>query len=234
MTRPDGAAGQHGANTIRAYLSRRWEPIFFLVVTLLLIAQVLLFVSSETSVLASTSAAVAAFFQFESFIAYRFAYLATPMFYLLLLYLLVCRSWPSWARHFLDVIGIYIVARIFVQLIGLNLLVFDSVTPRFTLITQLLFFLPYSLLVWGWIYWRLDELFGSDNYKLFQIDCEQAPRQRPIDYLVASLTSAFSATISGIRGRSARAKLLLLVHGIFVYDLMGLTLSRAVALIQSN
>lgn len=69
---------------------------------------------------------------------------------------------------------------------------------------------------------------------MFTIDCEQAPHQRPIDYLVASLSSAFSASISGIRARSARAKLLLLVHGFFVYDLMGLTLSRAVALIQSK
>jgi len=234
MTRPDDTAGRHGANTIRAYLSRRWEPLFLIVVTLLLIAQVLLFVSSETSVLASTSAAVAAFFQVESFIAYRFAFLASPMFYLPLLYLLVCRRRPFWARHFLDVVGIYIVARMFVQLIGLNLLVFDSVTPRFTLITQLLFFLPYSLLVWGWIYWRIDELFGNADYRLFQIECEHSPRQRPIDYLVASLSTAFSASISGIKARSARAKLLLLVHGIFFYDLMGLTLSRAVALIQSN
>lgn len=50
---------------------------------------------------------------------------------------------------FLDCIGIYIVTRMFMQLIGLILLVFDSVKPRFTLITQLLMFLPYSLLVWG-------------------------------------------------------------------------------------
>ncbi|MFM7269986.1 MAG: hypothetical protein ACKOZT_15625 [Cyanobium sp.] len=222
------------SNSIRAYLSRRWEPIFFIVVALLLLAQVYLFVSSELSVFTSTSGAAADYARLEGFIANHLAYWVSPVIFLPLFYLLACRRRPSWTRHFLDGVGIYIVVRMFVQVIGLNLLVFDSVTPRFTLITQLVFFLPYSLLVWGWIYWRLDELWGEDDRRLFQIDCEQAPYQRPIDYLVASLSSAFSASISGIKGRSARAKLLLLVHGFFVYDLMGLTLSRAVALIQSK
>lgn len=130
-------------------------------------------------------------------------------------------------------VGIYVVVRMCIQLMGLNLLVFDLITPRFTLIVQLLFFLPYSLLVWGWIYWRLDARAGAANRQWFRLDGDHAI-QRPIDYLVASFSSVFSASISGIKGRSARARMLILVHGFFVYDLMGLTLSRAVALIQSK
>jgi hypothetical protein len=233
LRRPSGDR-QRFTGSIRAYLSRRWEPSFFIGATLLLMAQVYLFVSSEISVFTAKGGAVAFFAQFESLMAHRLAYLATPTIFLPMIYLLVSGDRPGWSRWFLDVVGGYIVVRMFMQLIGLNLLVFDKVTPRFTLITQLLFFLPYSLLVWGWIYWRLDSLWGKEDRRLFQIDCERAPYQRPIDYLVASLSSAFSASISGIKGRSARAKLLLLVHGFFVYDLMGLTLSRAVALIQSK
>jgi hypothetical protein len=44
----------------------------------------------------------------------------------------------------------------------------------------------------------------------------------------------FSASISAIKGRSARARILLLLHGFVIYDVMGLTLSRAVALVQAK
>jgi hypothetical protein len=120
-----------------------------------------------------------------------------------------------------------------IQLIGLNILAFDSVTPKFLLITQLLFFLPYSLSIWGWIYWRLDVIARSKSRLFYRLDCEGS-QPRPIDYFVASFSSVFSATISGIKGNSARARVLILVHGFLIYDIMGLTLSRAIALVQSH
>jgi|UniRef100_UPI0040477A63 hypothetical protein len=97
-------------------------------------------------------------------------------------------------------------------LIGWNLLIFDVTSSRFVLITQLLFFLPYSLLVWGWVYWRLDTDAGRGQQQLFRLDIEgEIPR--PIDYLVASFSSVFSASIRGIKGRSAWARVLILLHG---------------------
>jgi hypothetical protein len=118
-------------------------------------------------------------------------------------------------------------------LIGLNILVFDVTSSRFLLITQLLFFLPYALLVWGWVYWRLDTSAGSKQRQFFRLDIE-GENARPVDYLLASFSSVFSASISSIKGRSARAKALILFHGIVIYDVMGLTLSRAVALVQTK
>lgn len=67
----------------------------------------------------------------------------------------------------------------------------------------------------------------------FRLDCEGS-QPRPIDYFVASFSSVFSATISGIKGNSARARILILAHGFVIYDIMGLTLSRAIALVQSH
>jgi hypothetical protein len=120
-----------------------------------------------------------------------------------------------------------------IQLIGLNILVFDSVSSRFLLITQLLFFLPYSLLVWGWIYWRLDASVRGGQRCLFRLDCE-AEVPRPIDYFVASFSSVFSPSINAIKGKSARSRVLILGHGFLIYNVMGLTLSRAVALVQGR
>ncbi|MCS5698419.1 hypothetical protein NZK32_05095 [Cyanobium sp. FGCU-52] len=119
------------------------------------------------------------------------------------------------------------------QFIGLNVLVFDSVSSRFILVTQLLFFLPNSLLVWGWIYWRLDQVDSGRQNRLFHLDLDgKAPR--PIDYFVASFSSVFSASISAIKGTSARARILILAHGFVISDVMGLTLSRAISLVQSQ
>jgi hypothetical protein len=71
------------------------------------------------------------------------------------------------------------------------------------------------------------------NRRFFQLDCERSA-PRPVDYLVASFSTVFSASISAIKGRTARAKALIIVHGFFVYDVMGLIFSRAVALVQAR
>jgi hypothetical protein len=44
----------------------------------------------------------------------------------------------------------------------------------------------------------------------------------------------FSGSISAIKGRSAQPRILLLLHGFVIYDVMGLILSRAVALVQAK
>lgn len=222
--------GQHRSTPLRQLLSR-WEILFFLAVDILLGLQVFFFNSNIQS-LAGIHGAVAVLAWFESFVADH-AYAMAPVILLPLIYLLCCPNKPTWGRHCLDGLGIYIIFRMVIQLIGLNILVFDSLTSRFLLISQLLLFLPYSLLVWGWIYWRLDTFARDRNHPLFSLDCE-GEKPRPIDYFVASFSSVFSASISAIKGNSARARILILGHGFLIYDVMGLTLSRAVALVQSR
>ena len=177
---------------------------------------------------------IAVFVGFESFVATRLSYVSVPLIAFPLAYLFFCKNRPVWVRPYLDFLGVYVLLRLFIQLIGLNILVFDSVTSRFLLISQVLFFLPYSLLIWGWVYWRLDAFARASNRPLFHLDCESVAPPRPIDYFVASFSSVFSATINAIKGNSARARMLILFHGFMIYDVMGLTLSRAVALVQAK
>lgn len=219
--------------SFRTYLSLHWEEIFFLALWSLLSFQVIFFVSDTRPILGDNGGAIAVFASFESFVLTTGPYITFPLFVVPLIFLTFYQGRPSWVRSYLDFNGIYITARMFIQLVGLNLLVFDRDSPRFVLITQLLFFLPYSLLIWGWIYWRLDTFASVAHSRYFRLDCEREI-PRPIDYLVASFSSVFSASISAIKGRSARARVLIIIHGCVVYDIMGLTLSRAVALIQSK
>jgi hypothetical protein len=210
----------------------RWEAGFFLSLFSLLVFQVVLF-DIDIRALNVLRGAIAIFASVDAAVLTRLSYVIVPAIVLPLVYLLACRVRPFWSRRFLDAIGAYLIVRMVMQLIGLNVLVFDLVTPRFVLITQLLLFLPYSLLIWGWIYWRLDRMAGSDGRRFFRLDLE-GKAARPIDYLVASFSSVFSASISSIKGNSARARILILLHGFMIYDIMGLTLSRAISLVQSR
>lgn len=219
-------------SSLLSCFSHRWEEWFFLLVFALLCFENLAFVS-DSEFISSLHGATAFFAEFEFFVVRRLSYVTIPFVVLPLSCLFASRGRPQWSRGYLDILGIYFVARMTTQLIGLNILVFDFTTSRFLLITQLLFFLPYSLLVWGWIYWRLDTSAGRTRRQLFRLDIE-GEYPRPLDYLIASFSSVFSASISGIKGRSARARILILFHGFMIYDVMGLTLSRAVALIQNR
>ena len=217
---------------IRNQLSRHWEELFFLVAFFLLLLQVTFFYSGINA-LSGLHGAIAWFAAFDTFIVSRFAYVTTPLFLPPLLFVLLSGRRSSWQRRYLDLLGVYVVCRLFIQFVGLNILVFDSMTPRLLLITQLFFFLPYSLLVWGWIYWRLDLSAKNRPRPFFRCDFNgEAPR--PIDYFVAAFSSAFSASVSGIKGNYARSKVLILLHGFMIYDVMGLILSRAVSLVQSR
>lgn len=215
------------------FLRIRWEILFFFLVVFLLLLQVFSLYSDVQS-LSDHSGATAFFIGFESFVATRLAYIMLPLILFPLSYLFCSSRRPSWARLFLDFLGVYVVIRLVIQLIGLNILVFDTLTSRFLLITQVLFFLPYLLLIWGWIYWRLDTFARSRNRPLFHLDCESVAPPRPIDYFVASFSTVFSASINAIKGKSARARILNLFHGVMIYDVMGITLSRAVALLHSK
>ena len=214
-------------------LKNRWEILFFVLVFILLGFQVFSFYSDLQS-LSSLHKATAFFVGFESFVVTRLTYISLPLILVPLAYLFCRSKRPAWTRQYLDFLGVYVIIRLVIQLIGLNILVFDTVTSRFLLISQVLFFLPYSLLIWGWVYWRLDTSARSRNRPLFRLDCESVAPPRSIDYFVASFSSVFSATINAIKGNSARARILILFHGFLIYDVMGITLSRAVALIQSK
>ena len=227
-----GTSASGRGSFIRRFLSNQWEILLFLVISTLLFLQVhLLYVDIHS--LSDLHGAIALFADFDSFIVHRQIHVAAPAIFFPLIFILFCGRRPVWGRRYLDILGGYLVFRMTIQLIGLNILVFDSVTPRYLLMTQLLFFLPYSLMIWGWIYWRLDVIARASNRLFFRLDCEGG-HPRPIDYFVASFSSVFSASISGIKGNSARARILILAHGFMIYDIMGLTFSRAVALVQSR
>ncbi|MEB3331487.1 MAG: hypothetical protein VKI83_03210 [Synechococcaceae cyanobacterium] len=207
----------------------RWEPPFFTAVWAFLLSQDVSF-HSQLKQLSHPSLWVNRIVAFNGFIIDHALWLMSGLAALLAFAILKGRS-SAVGRCCCDVLGVYFAARMLIQLLGLNILVFDTVSSHFILITQLLFFLPYSLMLWGWIYWRLDRMGQTHGRSFFRVD-HDSEHPRPIDYFVASFSTVFSASISNIKGTSARSRIIILFHGFMIYDIMGLTFSRAVALVQ--
>ena len=211
--------------------SLNWEGVYFMAVGTFLLFQEF-FLTADISGVVSNYHFLDLYARFTSSILAANRFLSVPLLAFFVFATLRDTS-SGLPRRVCDFLGVYYFLRMVTLLIGLNLLVFDVTSSRFLLITQLLFFLPYALLIWGWVYWRLDTSAGRKHRQFFRLDIE-GEHARPVDYLLASFSSVFSAAISSIKGRSARAKALILLHGIVIYDVMGLTLSRAVALVQTK
>jgi len=207
---------------------RQWEALFFLAVEVFLGLQVL-FLHSDLPTNNISHHLLRAYINFTSLMLKIGGYLVFPLVVLVFLSL-AKRISHTTGRKIGDFLGIYYVLRMVTLLFGLNILVFDVQSSRFLLITQLLFFLPYSLLVWGWVYWRLDGISRAKGKPLFKLDHDPA-FPAVIDYFVASFSTVFSASISVIKGTSPRSRILILLHGFMIYDIMVLILSRAFAMV---
>ena len=99
------------------------------------------------------------------------------------------------------------------------------------LIIQLFVFLPSLLLMWGWIYWRFDlYYFRSHGRRMFLFMSLGEALPTVYDYFLASFVSLLSNTLAGFSGRTRLSRTLIFIHGVMMWDVMGLIFSRAIAL----
>jgi hypothetical protein len=139
---------------------------------------------------------------------------------------------PRRRRFLIDAMVALVVLALLMLFGILNLMIFLPPSDRVLLFSQLLLFLPCLLLVWGWIYWRVDtrsvllgrgRIFASSTSQ----DDDIPP---PYDYLLASFTSLLTTTLDNFNGKTRFARTLIFLHGVMMWDIMALTLSRAIAL----
>lgn len=137
-------------------------------------------------------------------------------------------------RSIVDVFAIWYVLRIIDLFLLINLLVFLKMPDHAQLILQLLIFLPCLLLMWGWIYWRVDIrsqiVSGRAIFDFKLADCASPT---VYDYFFVSFTSLISSTLNGFSGKTRIARTLIFIHGLMMWDVMGLMLSRAIALMSA-
>jgi hypothetical protein len=212
-----------------AFLRRNWEVFVLLAVGLLLLES--LAVVKSVPVSGYRDGLVGEILPL--FDAY-FRIVSPVLFPITIVLACVCCSMPVQSRmrrRLIDTYALFYFIRVFLLFILLNILLFARTTDAELLLAQLFLFLPSLLLMWGWIYWRFD-LYSLKSREqpmfLFLYLGESLPIA--YDYFLASFVSLLSNTLAGFAGRTRLSRTLIFIHGIMMWDVMGLMLTRAIAL----
>lgn len=136
-------------------------------------------------------------------------------------------------RSLIDLFALWYTLRILLDFLLINLLLFVPVPDHTLLALQLVCFLPCLLLIWGWIYWRLDmHALKHHGKEMFQFNNASPSETRVYDYFLASFNSILSQTLSGFTGQTRFARTLIFLHGIMIWNVMALILTRAIGSIS--
>ena len=96
----------------------------------------------------------------------------------------------KWRRLVVDTFALWFILRIVLLFVLINLLVFLRMPDHAQLIVQLLIFLPCLLMMWGWVYWRVD--VGSQiaaGKEIFDFKLPDGASPTIYDYFLVSFTS---------------------------------------------
>ena len=172
---------------------------------------------------------VRAYFNFQHLIHYPlnvlFVVLAPTLW---LLALFARRPLP---RVMFDVVGALFVARLMVGFVFVNLLVFAPAVGPSLLLGQILAYIPFFVMTWGWLMWRIDCQGRESAQQIIAIP-EAQGAITSFDYYHASINSVIHQGKSGFKGVTRTGRFLGMVHSLMVLDVLGIALVRAYGLVQ--
>ena len=154
---------------------------------------------------------------------------AVPMMLVLIVFLQIRVCFGKPVQLGIDIMGVLLSIRCIFLFVILNLLLLSKLKAGGMLLLQLVLFIPVITLNFGWLYWRLDtsaRLKGRTHIKF----SEAAGPLDPFDYFHVAAKTLLQFEPSGAEATSRLMKVLFVLHGIMMLDLVALTLSRAIAL----
>lgn len=216
-------------DALKLHLKRNWE---ILLILFLLPLQV---VSGNLFVLANGVATPYSVLNFAIWLlAFLRQYFVPFLLPILVLTAVACLCLPLPERRrrlLMDVMYLLMVVRLLLLFSVLNLMIFLPPADPVLLFVQLLLFLPCLLCVWGWIYWRVDSYFVASGVgRIFSSSTSGDEIPPAFDYFIASFTSLLTQTLDNFNATTRFGRVLIFAHGLMVWDIMALTLSRAIAL----
>jgi hypothetical protein len=137
-------------------------------------------------------------------------------------------------RLIIDIFALWYIPRFIDLFFLINLLIFLRMPDHALPILQLLIFLASLLLMRGWIHWRVDvgnQIASSKAIFDFKLTDDISPTI--YDYLPVSFTPLISSTLNGFSGITRTARTPIFIHVLMMWDVTGLMLSRAIALIST-
>jgi len=139
---------------------------------------------------------------------------------------------PRWA---FDGAGLWFSFRLLVEFLTINLLVFKSslVAPSI-LLGQIVVYLPYFILNWGWIFYRLDWVDNSTTGLVVSLSDIQVERSiSPFDYFHSSMTTLLNKGKPTISGVNRLGRIVVLIYLTMLLMLYTVALTRILQLTRA-
>lgn len=142
------------------------------------------------------------------------------------------RRLPRWA---FDVPGLWFTLRLLAEYITINGLIFEgSKVPPGMLLVQIVLYLPFFVITWGWIFQRLDSVGQQEPGQVVQlIDAVPSRGITPFDYYHSSISTLLNKGKPTIVGVSRNGRLLVLLYLAMVLGLYALTCARILQLTRA-
>jgi hypothetical protein len=137
-------------------------------------------------------------------------------------------------RKFLDLLGILVVITLVIHFLKINLLLFTPSGPPSLLLGQLITFVVFFIVAWGWIYWRVDCAEHEGTAGIIALE-NTGETLSMFDYMYSSmyLIQTMGRALN-ISGSTRFGRLLVSVHNFMVIDLVSIGLGRFYQLIQKT
>jgi len=134
----------------------------------------------------------------------------------------------------LDALGIWAVISLFVHFVKINLLMLTAVVEPRLLLGQVITYVLFFVLCWGWIFWRLDRIAGPEEQQIVEVP-GASKEKGSFNYYHDSLLSILDGRrMSLFIGISRFGKVLVAVHSLMILDLAAIALARFYQLVQKS
>jgi hypothetical protein len=137
-------------------------------------------------------------------------------------------------RKFLDFLGILVLINLLFHFLKINLLLFTPSGPPVLLLGQLITFVIFFIVAWGWIYWRVDCAEHEGSAGIIALG-DTGETLSMFDYMYSSMHLIQTmGRASNISGSTRFGRVLVSVHNFMVIDLVSIGLGRFYQLIQKT
>lgn len=134
----------------------------------------------------------------------------------------------------LDALGIWAVISLFAHFVKINLLMLTAVVEPRLLLGQVITYVLFFVLCWGWIFWRLDRIAGPEEQQIIEVPSASNDKGS-FNYYHDSLLSILDGRrMSLFIGISRFGKVLVAVHSLMILDLAAIALARFYQLVQKS
>lgn len=142
--------------------------------------------------------------------------------------LLMGRSVP---RLLFDFCGGWYIFKFIFGFLVVNALLFTPAVSPHLLLWQIVAYIPFFIVTWGWIFWRVDFVGRSSPQQVIALPDALEPITS-FDYYHSSLLSLVNKGTSSVKGVSRHGRLLVACYSLMLLDLLGVFVARAYGLIQ--